>query len=457
MNYTASGSLLFQLHILVVLVLSVVAAFLPSPRQAVRTESQITRPHYFYSNHDDGVLLRMRTPRNKKQLSSSSSSRTRLFATGGGGVDKGWNILELTSGIVPQGPLVTIASESWKWIWKRFMTELAPQDRRTGTYQRPGYGFASHIGDADHPAQPGRYHLYTGNPCPWCHRVVLALKLLGLDTTSDEEQHVGWTVLEDNPRKASRGGWIFADTRPDANFQCQDLRQLYQELSPGYQGRCTAPLLVDKVSRTIVSNESSEIVRMLNDHVTGLLGETERKVATTRMERINLVPESLRTEIDETNEWVYRLLNNGVYRCGFSTTQTAYEAAAADVQQGLERCERILLSQPFLCGSQFTEADLRLLPTLLRFDAVYGPFFKASYARVRDYPALHAWLQRCWDIPAVSESIDLADACASYYRQLFPLNPGGIVPAPPVTAATLGLVDPSASVMTQPTVVGDKK
>ena len=427
MNYYASCSLVFHLlHVAVLvlaLILTVDAAFLTSSRCAsfpavrVGTESQ---PN-----------------------TSSCSDGVRLFATGtpgsgsggggGGDLDKGWNLLELTSGIVPQGPLVTIASESWKWVWQRFMTELAPQDRRTGTYQRPGYGFASQIGDADHPAQPeGRYHLYTGNPCPWCHRVVLAMKLLGL---TSQEHHIGWTELEDNPRKASRGGWIFADARPDTDFDCQDLRQLYQLLSPGYQGRCTAPLLVDKVSRTIVSNESADIVRMLNDHATALLGKTEGEVS------INLVPESLRAAIDETNEWVYRLLNNGVYRCGFSTTQAAYEAAAADVQQGLERCEQTLQTQPFLCGSQFTEADLRLLPTLLRFDAVYAPFFKASYSRVRDYPALHAWLQRCWDLPAVPESIDLADACSSYYRQLFPLNPGGIVPAPPVTAATLGLVD----------------
>lgn len=424
MNYPSCSLVFHLLHVVVIVqVITVDAAFLPSH---LRTETQ-------------PISLPSACRISRTRACYDGGTGVRLFATGtpgsgsggGDGLDKGWNLLELTSGIVPQGPLVTIASESWKWVWQRFMTELAPQDRRTGTYQRPGYGFAAQIGDADHPAQPGRYHLYTGNPCPWCHRVVLAMKLLGLTSP----HHIGWTELEDNPRKASRGGWIFAEARPDTDFDCQDLRQLYQLLSPGYQGRCTAPLLVDKVSRTIVSNESSDIVRMLNDHATALLGETESEVS------INLVPESLRAAIDETNEWVYRLLNNGVYRCGFSTTQAAYEAAAADVQQGLERCEQILQTQPFLCGSQFTEADLRLLPTLLRFDAVYAPFFKASYSRVRDYPALHAWLQRCWDLPAVPESIDLADACSSYYRQLFPLNPGGIVPAPPVTAATLGLVD----------------
>jgi len=137
---------------------------------------------------------------------------------------------------------------------------------------------------------------------------------------------------------------------------------------------------------------------------------------------------------------VYRLLNNGVYRCGFSTTQSAYDKASADVREGLNRCETLLSNQDFLCGSQLTEADLRLLPTMLRFDGVYSPLFKAggTHLRVRDYPNLHAWLKRCWAIDGVKESIDLADANQSYYKQLFPLNPGGIIPST-VTAAELGL------------------
>jgi len=345
-------------------------------------------------------------------------------------LDKGFNLLELASGVIPQGQIVTAASESWKFLWKRFMAELAPQDK-TGNYQRPKYSFAATIGDTNHPDQANRYHLYTGNPCPWCHRCVLAVKILGLT-----EDQIGLTVLEDNPRKASRGGWIFSEQRPDTVFGgCSDLRQLYDTLSPGYKGRCTAPLLVDTKSRTIVSNESADIVRILN-RVT--LGDVNHK-----QHRINLVPEHSQTQIDETNEWVYRLLNNGVYRCGFATTQAAYDAAAADVHEGLQRCEAILQQSRFLCDKdRFTEADLRLLPTALRFDGAYAPLFKASLLRWRDYPALHQWLQRCWDLPAVRDSIDLADACGSYYRQLFPLNPGGIVPAP-VTAATLGLAEPN--------------
>jgi glutathionyl-hydroquinone reductase len=153
-----------------------------------------------------------------------------------------------------------------------------------------------------------------------------------------------------------------------------------------------------------------------------------------------LYPEDLAAKIEEVNDWVYQLLNNGVYRCGFSTTQTAYNGAAADVREGLQRCEFILERHQYLCGDQFTEADLRLLPTILRFDGAYAPLFKAGgvHLRIRDYPGIQAWLLRCWSMPQVRTSIDLPDACASYYRQLFPLNPGGIVPSP-VTPAALGL------------------
>jgi putative glutathione S-transferase len=198
---------------------------------------------------------------------------------------------------------------------------------------------------------------------------------------------------------------------------------VYDELSPGYQGRCTAPLLVDKRTRKIVSNESSDIVRMLNQ---ASLGQS----TDSKDSRLDLYPSDVAAEIDATNEWIYHLLNNGVYRCGFSTTQTAYDRASAQVCQGLDRCQAILENQAFLCGDSFTEADLRLLPTILRYDGAYAPLFKAggTHNRIGNYPAIAQWLQRCWNMPHVASSIDLPDACSSYYRQLFPLNPGGIIP-----------------------------
>lgn len=355
-----------------------------------------------------------------------SQTRIPLRSSQKNNLDKGFNILELASGVLPQGNVVVVASEGWKLIWKRMMAELAPQDR-TGAYQRPTYTFRSATPTL--ATDVGRYHLYTGNPCPWCHRAVLAMRLLDL------KEQIGWTELEDNPRKASRGGWIFAASRPDRVFGgCRDLRELYDKLSDSgnYRGRCTAPLLVDTRTKTIVSNESSEILRLLNQLARDTSGGSS----------IDLVPFQLEQEIDAINAEIYGKLNNGVYRCGFATTQTAYDAANADVLQGLEYCEAKLSTSLYLCGSQLTEADVRLLPTILRFDGVYAPLFRAggTHTRIRsDFPAIHAWLQRCWNTnPGVRQSIDLADACGSYYAQLFPLNPSGIVPAP-VSAKALGL------------------
>lgn len=333
--------------------------------------------------------------------------------------------MELASQVVPQGRIVQTAKESWRFLWKRFMVELAPQDR-TGAYQRPSYTFGNTLGSTKYPLESNqRYHLYVGNPCPWCHRVRLVVNILNLQDT------VGMTQLVDDPLKASRGGWVF-DSPPPQATQVQDLRQLYQLCDPRYQGRCTAPLLIDWKTRTIVSNESKQIVRMLSlfrpDHA------------------IQLCPAELQSQIDETNEWIYRCINNGVYQCGFATTQQAYDKSSALVRQGLDRCEALLKNQPYMCGNTFTESDVLLLPTMLRFDAVYAPLFGAGGSRhwrlQVDFPHLHKWMKRCWqDIPGVSTSIDLQDASQSYYKQLFPLNPGGILPSVPMTPSRLGLED----------------
>jgi len=273
--------------------------------------------------------------------------------------------------------------------------------------------------------------VYVGNPCPWCHRVRLALALRKITT-----DQIGVTVLIDDPIKASRGGWIFDSNSIDGRdpLGSNDLRELYDKLSNNYKGRCTAPLLVDLKSRKIVSNESADIVRMLNDVN---LGCNDHDIMASRT---NLLPEELLTKIEDTNEWVYKLLNNGVYRCGFSTQQYAYDQASKDVLQGLADANEVLSRHDYLCGDVFTEADLRLLPTILRFDGAYAPLFRAggAHLRIRDYPYLLTWLQRCWDIDGVKDSIDLQDATASYYRQLFPLNPGGLIPTP-LTAADIGL------------------
>jgi putative glutathione S-transferase len=243
---------------------------------------------------------------------------------------------------------------------------------------------------------------------------------------------LGMTILRDDPIKASRGGWIFEQSPPQAR-QIKDLRELYDYLSPNFQGRCTAPLLVDWKTKQIVSNQSSDIVRMLP-----LLWETS---SSNKESTVDLYPSDLTSRIDETNEWVYRLLNNGVYRCGFSTSQEAYQKASNDVLEGLTRIEDTLKRTSFLCGSEITESDIMLLPTIIRFDGVYSPLFGAGGKHIRlecDYPATFEWLKRCWQIEGIRDSIDIEDACSSYYRQLFPLNPGGILPTP-VSAKILRL------------------
>jgi putative glutathione S-transferase len=198
---------------------------------------------------------------------------------------------------------------------------------------------------------------------------------------------------------------------------------------------------VDWKTRKIVSNESKDIVRMLPLLLD--VGSSKEPDNSGKRSIQDLTPPNLIAIIDETNDWIYRLLNNGVYRCGFSTSQQAYDQAALDVLQGLDKCETILTQQDFMCSNQhFTESDVLLLPTVLRFDGVYAPLFRAGGAQLRlecDYPAIYNWMKRCWNsIPGVKESIDITDACESYYKQLFPLNPGGLVPKA-VTARTLKL------------------
>uniref|UniRef100_A0A7S0DF75 GST C-terminal domain-containing protein n=2 Tax=Amorphochlora amoebiformis TaxID=1561963 RepID=A0A7S0DF75_9EUKA len=193
---------------------------------------------------------------------------------------------------------------------------------------------------------------------------------------------------------------------------------------PGYSGRCTAPLMVDCKTQTIVSNESEDIVRMLNDF--DLLDENQTQDDTHPL-IVDLYPPQLRNQIDTANEWIYKSINNGVYRCGFSTSQEGYDRAIKDVTQGLDKLEEMLSKSRFLLGDKVTESDIRLLPTMARFDSVYNPFFKCTTRTIKSMPNIQGWLQDMYQIPGVPETLDLDDAIRSYYSNLFPLNPSGIV------------------------------
>ncbi|KAL6779675.1 hypothetical protein ACKKBG_A13255 [Auxenochlorella protothecoides x Auxenochlorella symbiontica] len=327
---------------------------------------------------------------------------------------KGLSILEWTGGVIPQGVLVSGVKAAWKAAWLTFMRELAPQDAE-GAYVRPTYSFEGVLGSPDFPLETGRYRLYLGNPCPWCHRVGLALAARGLS------DHVEVVHLLDDAERASRGGWVLR--APDPVSGARDLRGVYDSLSPRYRGRCTAPLLVDLAARRIVCNESSLIVRSLN--ALRLPGDSG----------VDLAPQHLLPEIERWNDRIQADINNGVYRCGFATTQAAYEAAEFSLHQALETVESALAASPFLCGAAATEADLRLLPTVQRFDAVYATLFRCGRRRIaHDYPAVDAWKARLLaaHVPGqalqLQDCYDQADAARSYYTQLFPLNPSGIVP-----------------------------
>lgn len=324
--------------------------------------------------------------------------------------------------------LVGTARATWDTTWGLMMAELAPQSER-GEYVRP----APQAGSEKPPrllAESGRYHLYVGNACPWCHRVTLTLALRGLGPDA-----VSVTQLDDDPMRASRGGWAMpADlTQGDPVFGARDLKGVYDRASNapgGFSGRCTAPLLIDKhiaasgKDSAIVSSESADVVRALNDL------DVPGDKATSQP--VELRPEELREEIDAINAWTYNLVNNGVYRAGFATQQGAYEDAERDVHQGLAKAEQLLANHRFLCGNVITEADVRLLPTVERFDAVYATLFRCGRRTIRcHYPNLARWRADLRKLPGVASTFDLQEAQRSYFTNLFPLNPGGIVPSLP--------------------------
>ena len=313
-------------------------------------------------------------------------------------------------------------------MWFTMLRELAPQSR-DGAYVRPAPQTGSGASwPAALPMVGGRYHVYVGNACPWCHRVSAALALRNLDGA------ISTTRLADDPERASRGGWCFDASDPDPLVGAADLKGVYDACTDGgpYEGRCTAPLLVDLQTQSIVSNESADIVRMLNGFDVPSAGRV-----------VDLYAAESAALIDETNAWVYEQVNNGVYRAGFATSQAAYERAEADVHAGLARCDAILAGSRFLCGEFVSEADVRLLPTANRFDGVYATFFRCGRKLIRsDYPNVRRWLHEMLSL-AGPGLCDLRAARTSYYKNLFPLNPGGIVPAGP-TAEDLGMPEAAA-------------
>lgn len=275
-------------------------------------------------------------------------------------------------------------------------------------------------GDGGFAAESGRYHLYVSLACPWAHRTLIFRTLKGL------EDHIGVSVV--HPDMGSEG-WEFRQDHPGATGDrlhgLRFARELYTRADPGISGRVTVPILWDTARDTIVSNESAEIIRMLNTAFDGLTGNTD-----------DYWPEDLRAEIEPVNARIYDTLNNGVYRAGFATTQKAYDAAIGPLFDTLDWLDERLSRHRYLMGARLTEADWRLFTTLIRFDKVYHTHFKCNRARIVDYPDLWAYLRELYQWPGVAGTVDFDHITRHYYYSHDMINPHRIVPSGPALDLT---------------------
>lgn len=276
-------------------------------------------------------------------------------------------------------------------------------------------GEAGPSGEDGFKAESGRYHLYVSYACPWAHRTLIfrAIKELNdhisVSVVHPDMLNDGWTFATD-----------FAGATGDDLFGHKYLRDVYTQADPEISGRVTVPVLWDKQRGTIVSNESAEIIRMLNSAFDGITGNTD-----------DYWPEALREQIEAVNSRVYDNINNGVYKSGFATTQDAYDAAVTDLFDALDWLEDLLSKQRYLAGDQITEADWRLVPTLWRFDSVYHLHFKCNRRRIIDYPNIWAYTRELYQWPWVAETVQMDHIVRHYHYSHDTINPNRIIPINP--------------------------
>lgn len=285
-----------------------------------------------------------------------------------------------------------------------------PRDTKStgGAFVRPESAFRNRISAEN--AQKGRYCLYVAKACPWAHRTLIVRAMKGLEKAIP--------VFYARPDMLENG-WEFGE---ESAGGIRYLHELYARAKPDYTGRVTVPVLWDTQTATIVNNESAEIIRMLNREFDAF--------ATRKLP--DLYPADLRREIDRLNERIYRTVNNGVYRAGFATAQDRYDAAVTELFATLDWLEKRLAKRRWLCGARFTEADVRLFTTLVRFDAVYYSHFKCNLRRLVDYPRLWRYTRRIYALPGVARTVELDQIKAHYYRSMKHINPTQIVPKGPV-------------------------
>ena len=276
-------------------------------------------------------------------------------------------------------------------------------------------GSAGPTGEGGFPAEPGRYHLYVSFACPWAHRALVFRKLKGL------EDHISISAV--HPDMLS-DGWTFETddhgATGDTLYGLAFARDIYTKAVPDVSGRVTVPILWDKERETIVSNESSEIIRMFNSAFDGITGNTD-----------DYWPEEMRDAIEEVNARIYDTVNNGVYKSGFATTQDAYNAAVGPLFDSLDWLETRLGENRYLMGDQVTEADWRLWTTLIRFDPVYHLHFKCNRKRIVDYPNLWGYTKELYQINGIAETVNMDHIVRHYHYSHDTINPNRIIPINP--------------------------
>jgi putative glutathione S-transferase len=311
-------------------------------------------------------------------------------------------------------------------VWHEQEPESAKADsaRPSGRFERAQTAFRNWVTPDGRPgptgsdgfsAAPGRYHLYVSLACPWAHRALIMRALKGLEQIIPVSV-THWLMADQ--------GWTFAPGEgviPDPLFNSRYLHEIYTRADAHYTGRTSVPVLWDQHTQTIVNNESSEIIRMLNsafDAVGARPGD--------------YYPKERREEIDALNERIYDIVNNGVYKAGFATTQAAYEDAVAPLFETLDWLEELLAHSRFLCDDILTEADIRLFTTLVRFDSVYHGHFKCNVRRLTDYRNLWAYTRDIFQTPGIAATVNLDHIKRHYYQSHKGINPTGIVPAGPL-------------------------
>ena len=275
-------------------------------------------------------------------------------------------------------------------------------------------GSAGPTGQAGYKAEANRYHLYVSLACPWASRTLMIRTLKGL------EDMISISVV--HPLMLEHG-WTFEEGEGvigDPIFQARYLHEIYTAVKPDYTGRVTVPVLFDKKTKTIVNNESSEIIRMLNSAFDDLGAKPG-----------NYVPDQWLEEIDTVNDFVYHRINNGVYKAGFATKQEVYEEEVAALFEALDQMEERLAGQDYLVGNRLTEADIRLFTTLVRFDAVYFGHFKCNLKPLTAYPKLWAYTKRIYQLPGMAQTVNFDHIKRHYYGSHKTINPTGVIPMGP--------------------------